>query len=87
MFILIERYINKMSIDDLNNLALSKNISLSDDELKFSFSFIKKNWKTVLGNFSLFDFDKYKDNFSIENFNKIKLLIKEYTLKYGSYLK
>lgn len=87
MFILIERYINKLSISDLNNLAFSKDIILSEDELNFSFSFIKKNWKTVLGNFSLFDFDKYKDNFSEENFIKIKALIKEYTIKYGSYLK
>ena len=30
--------------------------------------------------------DKYQDKFSNENFTKIKLLIKEYTLKYSNYL-
>ncbi len=87
MFVLIERYINNMSIHDLNNLAISKGIGLSKDELDFSYNYIKKNWKNVLSNYSLFDFDKYKDKYSDENFIKIKKLIKEYTLKYGSYLK
>lgn len=87
MFVLIERYINNMSIHDLNNLAISKGIGLSKDELEFSYNYIKKNWKNVLSNYSLFDFDKYKDKYSDENFIKIKKLIKEYTLKYGSYLK
>lgn len=86
MFILIERYINNMTINDLNNLAISKGIGLSSDELEFSYNFIKQNWKTVLTNYSLFDFDKYKDKYSEENFVKIKQLIKQYTIKYGSYL-
>ena len=45
MFVLIERYINNMSIHDLNNLAISKGIGLSKDELEFSYNYIKKNWK------------------------------------------
>lgn len=87
MFVLIERYINNMNVHDLNNLAISKGIFLSTDELDFSYNFVKKNWKNVLSNYSLFDFDKYKDYFSEENFVKIKMLIKEYTIKYSSYLK
>lgn len=87
MFILIERYIDNMTIFDLNNLAISKGIGLSDDELNFSYDFIKKNWKSVLSNYAIFDIERYRDKFSEENFIKIKKLIKEYTLKYGSYLK
>lgn len=87
MFVLIERYINNMSIHDLNNLAISKGINLSDEELSFSYNFIKKNWKNVLSNYNLFDFEKYRDKFSEENFIKIKMIIKEYTIKYGNYLK
>ena len=87
MFVLIERYINNMSIYDLNNFAISKGINLSPEELNFSYNFVKKNWKNVLSNYNLFDFDKYKAYFSEENFGKIKMLIKEYTIKYSSYLK
>lgn len=86
MFILIERYIDKLSIQDLNNLAMSKDIYLSSEELEFSYDFIKKNWKTVLSNHGIFDIEKYRNRFSEENFTKIKLLIKEYSIKYSQYL-
>ena len=86
MFVLIERYINNLTIHDLNNLAITKGIALSDEELEFSYNFIKKNWQSVLSNHGLFDIDKYKDRFSEENFIKIKKLIKEYTVKYSNYL-
>lgn len=87
MFILIERYISNLSVSDLNNLALSKDIYLSNDELEFSYIFIKKNWKSIISNKGIFDIDKYKDKYSDDNFKKIKILYKEMLTKYGSYLK
>lgn len=86
MFVLIERYINNLTIYDFNNLALTKGIYLSEDELYFSYEFIKKNWQTILANHGVFDIDKYKDKFSEENFAKIKKLVKEATIKYSQYL-
>ena len=87
MFILIKRYIDNMSVHDLNNLAISKGIALSSEELEFSYSFIKKNWQNILSNKGLFDIDKYKSMYSEDNFLKIKELYKEILFKYGSYLK
>ena len=75
-----------MDIFDLQNLAISKGIDLSKEELDFSFSFIKKNWKNVLSNYNSFDLDKYKDKFSEENFMKINKLYKDLLFKYGRYL-
>ncbi len=86
MFILIERYIDNLTIQDLNNLAIGKGIYLNQEELEFSYDFIKKNWKTVLSNHGIFDIEKYKNRFTDENFTKIKLLIKEYSQKYSHYL-
>ena len=86
MYTLIERYINNMNIYDLQNLAISKGIDLSQEELDFSFNFIKKNWKNILLSHGSFDIEKYKDNFSSENFIKIKQLIKESIVKYSKYL-
>ena len=86
MFTIIERYINNMDINDLNNLAISKNINLSESELAFSFKFIKSNWKNILSNHGIFDIEKYKENYSEENFAKIKQLIKESIVKYSKYL-
>lgn len=86
MFILIKRYIDNMDINDLNNLAINKNIALSPEELEFSYNFIKNNWQTVISNHGIFDIDKYKDYYSEENFIKIKQLIKESLIKYAKYL-
>lgn len=86
MFNLIERYIDNLSPEGLNNLAIGKGIYLSPEELEFSYNFIKKNWKTVLSNHGIFDIEKYRNQFSPENFTKIKMLIKEYTLKFSHYL-
>lgn len=87
MYFLIKRYIDNMSIHDLNNLAISNGISLSNDELDFSYHFIKKNWMSILSNKGLFDIDKYKDKFNEDNFIKIKKLYKDMLFKYGGYLK
>lgn len=85
MFTLIERYVNKMSIDDVRNFAIKKNINLSEDELIFTYNFIKKNYKEILSRPTMVDLDRYKDKYSLENFNKIKVLYKEYFSKYHNY--
>ena len=86
MYTLIERYINNLSLHDLNNLAINKNINLSNEELTFSYNFIKTNWKNILNNHGIFDIEKYKDKFTEENFNKIKQLLKESLQKYSKYI-
>ncbi len=48
MFNIIGAYINKLTKDDVNKFAISKGATLSNEELEFTYSFIKKNWKDVL---------------------------------------
>ncbi len=86
MFNIIEKFINKMSIDDVNNFALSKNIHLSNDELIWTYNFIKKNYKNYFSNPKAFNIDLYKNNYSKENFNKIVKVFNEYSQKYSNYL-
>ena len=86
MFNIIERYMNKITIDDVNNFAQKNNIFLSAEELNFTFQFIKKNWQAIISNPSLLDLDRYKNRFSEENLIKIKKLFKEYSIKYKNYL-
>ena len=50
MYSLIERYMNKITKEDVNSFALKKNIFLSEDELTFTYDFIKKNWDKILSN-------------------------------------
>lgn len=86
MFNLIERYMNKLSIADVDNFAQKNNIYLNSEELQFTYQFIKKNWQPILANPAMLNLDRYKDKFSEENLTKIKKLVKEYSIKYKNYL-
>ena len=86
MFNIIERYINKMTKEDINNFAISKNIHLSESELDFTYSFVKKNYKNFFGNPRLFNLERYKSNYTEENFSKITKVYQEYFQRYSNYL-
>ena len=86
MFNIIERYINILTQDQVNEFALSKNIHLSNEELEFTYNYIKKNYKDILGNPKLFDINRYKDKYTKENFSKITKVYHEYFQRYSNYL-
>lgn len=86
MFNFIERYMNNITIEDVNKFAQKNNVFLSNEELQFTYEFVKKNWKTILSNPNIFHLERYKDKFSEENYHKINHLIKEYSIKYQSFL-
>ena len=77
---------NNLSKENVNDFALKKNIHLSEEELEFTYNFVKKNWEQILSNPSMLNFDRYKNIYSEENLNKISLLFKEYYAKYHNIL-
>lgn len=77
---------NKLTKEDLNNFAISKNIFLSPEETDFAYEFVTKNWEQILNNPNLLNLDRYKNRFSEENFIKIKKLYIEYSSKYKNFL-
>ena len=87
MFNIIGAYINKLTKDDVNKFAISKGANLSNEELEFTYSFIKKNWKDVLKNPSIFDIERYSKYYSKDNFIKVKQVFNEYFQKFSSFLK
>ena len=80
MLNLVEPYINNLNKSDINNFALNNNIKLNNNELDFIYNFIKTKYKEVLKNPNGFNFTKYKNNFSNENFIKINGLINRYKM-------
>lgn len=86
MFNIIERYMEKLTKEDVHNFAIKNNVYLSEEELNFTYNFVKKNWKTLLSNPNLLNLERYKDKFSEENYQKINNLIKEYLNRYKSFL-
>lgn len=86
MYNLISRYMSKLTRDDVNNFAISKNVNLSENELNFVYDFVKKNWEQVIKNPKLLHLERYRNQFSPENFAKIQKLFIEYSSKYQAFL-
>ncbi len=86
MFNLIAKYVEKLSKEDVNNFALKKGITLNNDELDFTYTFIKKNYQEMLKNPNLFDIDRYQNKYQGDNFIKIKKVFIEYFSKYHKFL-
>ncbi len=86
MYNIIEKYVNKLSINDINTFLTSKMINLSESELEFAYSFIKKNWASVVSNPQLLNFDRFNNKFSSNNLMKLKKLFNEYLTKYQQFL-
>lgn len=82
MYNIVEKYMNSLNKEKVNEFAKSKNITLSNEELEFTYSFLKKNYKEMLKSNSLFDIDRYKGKYTSDNFNKIKKVYIEYYSKY-----
>lgn len=83
---LIKRYMNNLTKEQINQFAIKNQVNLSDEELEFTFVFIKKNWEQIIRNPNLLNFERYKEHFSAENFEKIKKLLHFYYQKYGHLL-
>ena len=86
MYNLIKAYMGRMTIQDVNNFAISKNIHLSPEEFNFVYEFLSKNWEQIVKNPQLLNLDRYQDRFSKENFEKIKKLFLEYSSRYSSFI-
>ena len=86
MYNLIKAYMGRMTINDVNNFAISKNIHLSSEELNFVYDFISKNWEQIVRNPKLLNLDRFKERFSPENFEKVKKLFLEYSARYSSFI-
>ena len=86
MYNIIERYMSMLKKEDINNFATKKNVFLSEDELDFTYEFLKKNWQDILKNPNVFDINRYKNQFSEENFYKVKKIFDEYYQKFKSFI-
>lgn len=75
---IIELYINNLRKDDIINFANKKDIRLSNNELDFTYDFIKKHYKEIIKDKYKYNFNDYRDKFSKENAEKISKLINEY---------
>ncbi len=83
MYNLVKRYMENLTREEVQNFAIKNNVILSEEELAFTYDFVKKNWEMIFRNPNLLNLNRYKDRFSEENFTKIQKLIQFYYQKYG----
>lgn len=86
MYNLVKRYMNNLTKEQVMNFAQKNQIFLSQEELDFTYTFVKKNWEMIFRNPNLLKLERYKDKFSEENFIKIQKLFVLYYQKYGHLL-
>lgn len=75
--LLIYKYMNKITKDDINKYALNQNVSLKSNELDLLYAYIKKYSKRIL-NEPLDVIDEIKDDLSIDVYNKLLELYDKY---------
>lgn len=75
---LITSYINKLKKEDIVKFADKNNLTVTNEEIDFVYSFIKNNHQEVLKNPESFDITLYKNKFSCDNYNFLKNLIDKY---------
>lgn len=83
MYNLVKNYMNNLTKEQVNDFALKNNVSLSSEELNFTYDFVKKNWEIILRNPNLLNLERFRNQFSSENFGKIQKLFQFYYQKYG----
>lgn len=81
MFQLIKNYVSRMTKEDITKFTEKNGIYLNEQELDFTYRFIKRNYEALYANPNV-DLSKYRSNFTPENYDKIMYLLKEYKSKY-----
>jgi len=79
---IINNYVKKMTIIDIDGFARKQGIIFNEKELNFVMEFIKKNWQELLHNPDSLVLERYQNYFTEENYKKLEKVIKEYRQRY-----
>ncbi len=83
---LIGQYVNKLTINNINDFALKNNIKLNEKELNILLDVAKNHYRDLLDGNDEKVKEYLKNNLTNENFEKVTNLYNEYKEKYQGYL-
>jgi len=83
---LIGQYVNKLTIDNINDFALKNNINLNEKELNILLDVAKNHYQDLLNGNDEKIKEYLKSNLTNENHEKIINLYNQYKEKYQGYL-
>ena len=78
---IVRKYVNSMSINDLEKFAIKNNINYSNDELLVIYNFIKYNYNELL-NENIKVFEDIRDKINPVLYKRLLNLYIEYKQKY-----
>lgn len=82
----IEKYVNNMSINDVNQFASKNDVILTNEEAKIIFDTIKSDWETIVFKDHNIVLNKVKNKLNSDLLSKINDLIIMYKEKYSQLL-
>ena len=82
---LINEYVNRMTIDDVNKFALQNGIILKDDELNLIFTYIKNDWRTIVFGNPRTILDDLKNKLDSISYSKIENLYFFFKNRYSNF--
>lgn len=71
---LINEYVNRMTLEDVNNFALKNGIILKDKEVKVIYDHIKNNWRTIVFGNPRGILDDLKEKLDSTSYQKVESL-------------
>ena len=83
---LIGQYVNKLTIDNINDFAVKNNIKLNEKELNTLLDVVKNHYRELLDGKDEKVKEYLKNNLTNENFEKVTNLYNKYKEKYQGYL-
>ena len=85
MIELIKKYINNIRKEHIINFSIKNNINLNNEEVDTIYYVLNNELDELINNTNNI-LSKYENNFSVENFKKIKELTFMYKERYKNYL-
>jgi hypothetical protein len=81
----VASYIDSLKKEDIVSFLKGENIVLSDDEIDFCFSYIKKNWSLLFENQNQIFLD-LKNHLNPTTYKQVLPILEFYQKKYKNYL-
>ena len=83
---LIKNYVSKLTLSEIDSFSRKQGLSLSDEELKLIYDYIKSDWHTIVYGNPRPILDSLKSKLDDFSYNKIEKLYVEFKEKYKNYL-
>jgi len=82
---LINEYVNRMNLNDVNKFATQNGINLNNEELNLIYTYIKNDWRTIVFGNPRKILDDLKNKLSLESYSKIENLYTYFKSRYNNF--